>query len=95
MNNYEAVLIARAALSSDALEKLAEEMKGLIAKHKGEVAQLQTWGKRRLAFPIKKQQEGYYFLLEFALNPSELKKIEHSFTLNDSLLRTMVIKKEA
>lgn len=50
MNNYEAVFIFRANLDNDAQEKLVNEIKEVITKHKGEVEQVQTWGKRKFTF---------------------------------------------
>ncbi len=95
MNNYEAVFIFRANLDNDAQEKLINEIKEVIAKHKGEVEQVQSWGKRKFTFLIKKQSEGIYYLVLFKLTSTFVKKIENTFKLNDSILRVLIIRKES
>ena len=95
MNNYEAVFIFRANLDKDAQEKLIEEIKELIVKNKGEVEQVQSWGKRKFTFLIKKQSEGTYYLVLFKLASAAVKKIESIFKLNDSILRVLIIRKES
>ncbi len=95
MNNYEAVFIFRANLDNDTQEKLVNEIKEVITKHKGEVEDVQSWGKRKFAFLIKKQSEGIYYLVLFKLTSTVVKKIESIFKLNDSILRVLIIRKES
>ncbi|MFH2138431.1 MAG: 30S ribosomal protein S6 [Candidatus Omnitrophota bacterium] len=95
MNNYEGVFILKAALDKDTLEKVVEDIKGVISKNKGEVSQVQSWGKRKLAYLIQKQAEGIYYLMDFQLKPDVVKKIEGIFKINDSILRTLIIRKES
>ena len=95
MNNYEAVFIFRANLDNDAQEKLVNEIKEVITKHKGAVEQVQSWGKRKFTFLIKKQSEGTYYLVLFKMMPTVVKKIENIFKLNDSILRALIIKRES
>ncbi len=95
MNNYEAVFIFRPNLENDAQEKLVDEIKEVITKHKGEVEDVQTWGKRKFTFLINKQSEGTYYLVLFKLAAETVKKIEGIFKLNDSILRVLIIRKES
>ena len=95
MNNYEAVFIFRPNLDNDAQEKLVNEIKEVITKNKGEVEDVQTWGKRKLTFLISKQSEGTYYLVLFKLAAAVVKKIENIFKLNDSILRVLIIRKES
>lgn len=95
MKNYEAVFIFRANLDNDAQEKLVNEIKEVITKQKGEVEDVQTWGKRKLTFLINKQSEGTYYLVLFKLTAAAVKKIENIFKLNDSILRVLIIRKES
>ncbi|MFH1459807.1 MAG: 30S ribosomal protein S6 [Candidatus Omnitrophota bacterium] len=95
MNKYEGVFILKANLDKDAQEKVIEEIKEVVTKNKGEVEQVQNWGKRKFTFLIKKQIEGFYFLIDFSLKSTHVKKIENSFKLNDSILRFMIIRKES
>jgi len=95
MNNYEAVFILRATLDSEAQEKTIEEVKAVIVKSKGQVEELQTWGKKKFTFLIKKQAEGFYYLLNFKLKPEVVKKIENTFKLNDAILRVLIVRKDS
>ncbi len=93
MNTYEGVFIVRAALDTDAQEKMLEEIKGVITKNKGEIIQVQNWGKRKLTYLIKKQSEGFYYIVDFKLIPTIVKKIENTYRLNDSILRVLILRK--
>ena len=94
MNRYEGVFILKSTLNNEAQEKLVEDIKGVITKHQGETIEVQNWGKRKLAYLIKKQHEGVYCFLEFKLVPTSVKKIEDLFKLNDSILRTLILRKD-
>lgn len=95
MNSYEAVFILRDNLDKEGQEKVIEDIKGVITKNKGEVEQLQAWGKRKFTFLIKKQSEGLYYLVLFKLVPAAVKKVESIFKLNDSILRVLIIARDA
>ncbi|MDD5747338.1 MAG: 30S ribosomal protein S6 [Candidatus Omnitrophica bacterium] len=95
MNNYEGVFITRATLDKEAQDKLVEDIKGVITKNKGEIVQLQSWGKKKLTFLIKKQPEGVYYFTDFQLPPLALKKAETTYRLNDDILRFLIIRKTA
>ena len=95
MNSYEGVFILKASLDNDAQEKLVEEIKAVINKNKGTSGEVQTWGKKKFTFDNKKQSEGFYYCLDFSLDPSSVKKIESMFKLNDDILRVMIISKKS
>lgn len=95
MNSYEGVFIFRAELGKDELETALEDVKGIITKYKGEVSEVQTWGKRKLTFPIKKQPEGVYYIIDFQVAPEIVKKIEGIYKINDTLLRTLIVRKDS
>ncbi len=93
MNNYEGVFILKASLDTESQEKLIEEIKSVITKNKGETEQVQSWGKKKLAYLIKKQPEGIYYLVNFKLAPAALKKVENTYKLNDLILRVLLVRK--
>ncbi|MBU1087849.1 MAG: 30S ribosomal protein S6 [Candidatus Omnitrophica bacterium] len=95
MNNYEGVFILKASLDNDAQEKQVEEIKGVITKNIGVPGEVQSWGKKKFTFDIKKQSEGFYYCIDFTLDPAAVKKIESIFKLNDQILRVMIINKES
>ena len=65
------------------LEQLGEQLKGLGA----EVTKVDNWGKRRLAYDIRKQREGTYAILEVSAEPSMVKEFERQVRLNENVLR--------
>ena len=95
MKSYEGVIIVNPELSLESSKTVVAGIEELIGKSGGRVDGRLEWGKRRLAYKIKKKQEGNYFILNFQLDPMQLKKIEQALKLNDQLLRFMIISKES
>ena len=95
MNRYELTYIIDTALEEEARKELIEKISSLIAQNGGEVEKVdETWGKRRLAYPINDKPEGYYVLVTMRA-PAELpKEIERNLRINENVLRSLVIKVE-
>ena len=95
MNRYELTYIIDTALEEEARKELIEKVSALIAQNGGEVEKVdETWGKRRLAYPIDDKPEGYYVLVTMQA-PAELpKEIERNLRINENVLRSLVIKLE-
>ena len=95
MNRYELTYIIDTALEEEARKELIEKISSLIAQNGGEVEKVdETWGKRRLAYPINDKPEGYYVLVTLQA-PAELpKEIERNLRINENVLRSLVIKVE-
>ena len=94
MRNYEGVFILDPDLSSDTSKSAVSQIDQLIVKHGGRVDGIQEWGKKRLAYKIKKKQDGHYVLFNFQLDPAQAKKLEGLFRLNDQLIRFLLVNKE-
>ena len=89
---YEAMMVFSVVSGDEATAALAEKFKALIAEH-GTVENVDDWGKRRLAYPINDEVEGYYVIVDFESNtefPAELGRVAK---ITDGVLRTMVISK--
>jgi small subunit ribosomal protein S6 len=78
-----------------------EHLKGLlgtieeeIKKNEGALAEVKSWGKRNLAYTIRKFREGHYYQIDFTVIPTALKDMERKFRLNDNIIRFLVIRKE-
>ena len=95
MNRYELTYIIDTALEEEARKELIEKISSLIAQNGGEVEKVdETWGKRRLAYPINDKPEGYYVLVTMQA-PAELpKESERNLRINENVLRSLVIKVE-
>jgi len=95
MNKYEAMFIVKPDLSEDERKILFNQVTEAVTKNKGEVATGAVWAERRkLFFPIKKQHEGLYYLLNFSLPPLAVKDIRHAYSLNENILRVLITKAE-
>lgn len=93
MKNYEAVIILSTNAAEEATVAFGEKMKELISSN-GELTNVEEWGKKTLAYEIKKQSEGYYILFTFAAKPEFISEFERILRLDDIVLKHMVIKKE-
>ena len=94
MRAYEGVFIMNPDLSSDASKGVVAQIQELVTKNGGRVEGLQDWGKKRLAYKIKRKQEANYVVLNFQIDTDQTKKIEQSLRLNDNVLRYLLINKD-
>ncbi len=92
VNKYEAAMIFSVANGDDSVNALKEKFAELIAKH-GNVENVDDWGKRRLAYLINDEAEGYYVFTTFTSEPSFPAELERVAGITDGVLRAMVIKK--
>lgn len=95
MRNYEGVFIINPDLSSEASRGVVTQVQELVTKNGGRVDGLQEWGKKRMAYRIRKKQEGNYVIVNFQLDSKHTKKLEQSLRLNDQLLRFLLVNKDA
>lgn len=94
MRNYEGVFIVNPDLPADAAKGVVTQIQEILAKNGGRVDGLQDWGKKRLAYKIRKKQDGNYYLLNFQLDSKQSKKVEQTLRLNDQILRFLIINKD-
>lgn len=90
--NYEALFMLKPAEEED-LKKVVTQITEGIKKDNGKIIKIDSWGKKALAYPIKKQQEAVYYKLDFSIDPSLIEKLEKGYRLNNSILRTLIIKR--
>jgi small subunit ribosomal protein S6 len=89
---YEVMYIAAPETTDDEIAKLNEAITALVEKDGGTVAEIEGWGRRRLAYPIRKKTEGYYVLLEIAGSGQEIAELERRFRVNDTIMRYMTVR---
>lgn len=92
MRSYEMVVILQADLEDHKMvsEDIAEVVRGLGA----ELEKVDIWGKKRFAYPIEKQLEGFYVLYTFKLDPAQVKEMERLLSLRPQVIRQMVVNLE-
>ena len=92
-NNYETIIIINSNLDEAATKATIEKFTTLIAAN-GTVESTEEWGKKKLAYPIKKQNEGYYVLVNFASNPEFIDELERVYNITDEVIKHIVVKKD-
>lgn len=91
-NKYEVALVLSVANGDEAVNALKEKFNDLIAKN-GTVENVDEWGKRRLAYPINDETEGYYVFTTMTCEPSLPAELERIAGITEGVLRIMVIRK--
>ncbi|WOC31078.1 MULTISPECIES: 30S ribosomal protein S6 [Caproicibacterium] len=93
-NAYETVFILSSKLDEQSTAALVTKFKDLIAEN-GTVDGVDEWGKRRLAYEINKETEGYYVLINFTSVPAFTAELDRIFKITDGVIRSLIIRKEA
>ena len=94
MNKYEVMVIVKPA-EEEVTNATIEKVEALIARVGGTVEKVDRWGKRRLAYPVKKFTDGFFTLVNFEAAPAEIKEIDRVLKINEEILRHMIVKHEA
>ncbi len=94
MRKYETILIANADLRDDEQTALIARYSGIITGQKGILVKGDCWGKRKLAYAIKKQTRGIYVLYEYAGGGAVVNELERNLKIDDRVLKFMTILKE-
>ncbi len=95
MRSYEVMVILDPSLEERTVEPSLDKYLNVIRKDGGSVESVDVWGKRRLAYEIKKQAEGIYAVIQLTAEPATVKELDRQLGLNDSVLRTKVLRPEA
>ena len=92
MNKYESVIIVNPNVEENALKELIERFQTLINTD-GKVEQVNELGKKKLAYEIKKNKEGYYIVYDFEANPKLIAELERNYRITDEIIKFIVVKK--
>ncbi|NUN70376.1 MAG: 30S ribosomal protein S6 [Bacteroidetes bacterium] len=88
---YESIIIINATLEDAQIEAEIEKIKDFITKNAGELRALEKWGRRRLAYAIKKKNNGFYVLYEFKAQGDLIAKLERQYLLNENIIRFLTV----
>lgn len=95
MREYEIVYIFRSNFTPEEIEAKLERYHGILTSDgSGEITAVEQWGKRQLAYPISKQPNGYYVVAQFTADPATLPALERVLTLEEDLLRYLIVLSE-
>ncbi len=93
MKPYELLLIITPDHDENEAEALTDQIKGII-ENGGTLLKLDPWGKKRLAYPIRKRSEGYYVLYIFESAPSFVAELNQALHVIETILRYMIVQYE-
>lgn len=93
MPMYETMLVTSATLDEEATSALLGKFKSLIEAN-GSVDAVDEWGKRRLAYPINKEEDGVYTLIHFTSEADFPAELDRVYKISDGVLRTLIIAKD-
>lgn len=92
MKRYETVYIANPNLDDEALKEVVGKFSDMIKKNEGSLVKVDEWGKRKLAYEVKRFDKGYYVLLDFCGLPEMVTELERNLKLDDRVLKYLTVK---
>ncbi len=93
-NNYEVVFIIRPDAGDDIVKGIIQKVREIVEGQQGQVVKVDEWGKRRLAYHIKKYSEGFYVCADTSSTPAASKEVERILRLNEDVIRYQTVRKE-
>lgn len=94
-NFYEFSYIVSAVLDDEQYKAVVESVNAMLVENGATIDEVDEWGMRRLQYPIKKQNNGYYVNMYFEVEGSVIVKLERQLEINDNVLRYMTLKYDA
>lgn len=91
--NYETVVIFNTKLGEEGIAANVEKFKSLISEN-GTITNVDEWGKRKLAYAIEDETEGYYMLVEFTSAPEFPAELDRIYKITDGVLRSLIVAKD-
>jgi small subunit ribosomal protein S6 len=95
MRNYEIMLLLPPDVEDPAVEAVTDRISRILAEKGGEVQKVDRWGRKRLAYEIARQTEGFYVVVDFAAETQGLRELDRVLSLADDVLRFKVVVKKA
>lgn len=95
MTNYEIMFIVKSTLDDNTLAALVEDTKKLITDNNSKVIEFKDMGKKKLAYPIKKEVSGNYYLMNVSATHECIKEFDRKLLINENVLRHLILKTES
>ena len=94
MRNYEFTFIIHPDIEDEGITDKVEKVSQFITEGGGQITNVDHWGRRRLAYPIQKQKEGYYVLMQVQLDPQSIRELERKLKLTEEVIRYLLVRVE-
>jgi small subunit ribosomal protein S6 len=92
LRDYELIVILSPEIGDDAITESIDRMQQSITSHGGEVIEVNHWGRRRLAYPIKRHMEGNYVATQVKMDPAQIVDFESSLRISEEVIRHLIVK---
>ena len=92
MRRYETICIVKPNLSEEEVKAIIDRFNGNVEEDGGAIINLDKWGLKRLAYPIRKEAQGYYIYTEYAGTPKAVAENERLFRIDDKVLKYLTVK---
>lgn len=92
MRKYENLVIVKPTLTAEEIQATLSAVEEVITSNGGEIAATSPMGMRKLAYPINKNERGYFYVIYYSIAPAAIAEIERRFRINEDLLRFVTIK---
>jgi small subunit ribosomal protein S6 len=93
MKKYETIFVINALLEDERIQEIIAIVKNLI-ESSAQLEKLEEWGKKRLAYEVNKQKEGYYVLVHFSAEPEFPAELERIYKITEGILKYLIVKRE-
>ena len=94
MNKYELALVVSAKIEDDARAAVVAKAQDYITRAGGAVSEVEEWGKKRLAYEVQKQIEGFYYFIQFEAESNVPALVEQDVRIMDNVLRFLCVRKD-
>ena len=95
MNKYELALVVSAKMEDEERAAVVEKAKSYITRYNGTISEVVEWGKKKLAYEIRHQREGFYYFIQFEADANCPAEVERHLRIMDNVLRYLVVRKDA
>ncbi|MGM9834731.1 MAG: 30S ribosomal protein S6 [Bacilli bacterium] len=92
MNKYEMMFIVKATMESEQVKATADSIQKIVTSAKSKVVEFKELGEKKLAYPIKKEINGYYFVMQVEATSEVIAELDRRVSLDESVLRHLIIK---
>jgi small subunit ribosomal protein S6 len=94
MQGYESIIILDPELTEEVQQSLLDKFKSLVGSNGGQVLRHTLWGRRKLAYEVKKHRHGIYHVLYLDRTPAALRALENNFRIDDNVIKWMSVSVE-
>ncbi len=94
MHIYESIFIINPNLSDEETAGVIKKMQDVVAAQGGEMLKFEDWGKKKLAYEIKKQKRGHYAFFQFKAQPAAVSELERTYKMTDSVIKFLTVRLE-